>query len=94
MRLILKDYLLQLREKDELDLLLCDLLLQMGYITDTRPKTGNRQYGVDIRAHDSKEILIAIFGILVPILFAKASMKYWMFILNLFERIWKEEKFI
>lgn len=60
MRLILKDYLLQLREKDELDLLLCDLLLQMGYITDTRPKTGNRQYGVDIRAHNSKEILLCV----------------------------------
>lgn len=60
MRLILKDYLLQLREKDELDLLLCDLLLQMGYITDTRPKTGNRQYGVDIRAHDSKEIFLCV----------------------------------
>lgn len=43
MRLILKDYLLQLREKDELDLLLCDLLLQMGYITILAQKleTGN-----------------------------------------------------
>ena len=60
MRLILKDYLLQLREKDELDLLICDLLLQMGYITDTRPKTGNRQYGVDIRAHNAKEIFLCV----------------------------------
>mgnify|MGYP007110314217 FL=1 len=42
MRLIIKDYLLQLKEKDELDLLICDILLQMGYITDNQPKTGNR----------------------------------------------------
>lgn len=58
MRLIIKDYLLQLKEKDELDLLLCDLLLQMGYITDNRPKTGNRQYGVDIRAHNEESIIL------------------------------------
>ncbi len=60
MRLILKDYLLQLREKDELDLLLCDVLLQMGYTTDNKPETGNRQYGVDIRAHTDKEVLLCI----------------------------------
>lgn len=60
MRLIIKDYLLHLKEKDELDLLLCDLLLQMGYATDSRPKTGTRQYGVDIRAHNSEEILLCV----------------------------------
>ena len=60
MRLVLKDYLLQLREKDELDSLICDLLLQMGYITDSKPETGNRQYGVDIRAHNTKEILLCV----------------------------------
>lgn len=60
MRLVIKDYLLQLKEKDELDLLLCDLLFQMGYITDNRPETGNRQYGVDIRAHNENEILLSI----------------------------------
>lgn len=58
MRLIIKDYLLQLKEKDELDLLLCDLLLQMGYVTDNRPETGNRQYGVDIRAHNEDTVLL------------------------------------
>ena len=58
MRLIIKDYLLQLKEKDELDLLLCDVLLQMGFITDNRPKTGNRQYGVDIRAHNEETLLL------------------------------------
>lgn len=60
MRLILKDYLLQLKEKDELDLLLCDLLLQMGYTTDNTPETGNRQYGVDIRAHTDTELLLCV----------------------------------
>lgn len=60
MRLIIKDYLLQLREKDELDLLLCDVLLQMGYITDNKPETGNRQYGVDIRAHTEEEIFLCV----------------------------------
>lgn len=60
MRLVIKDYLLQLKEKDELDLLLCDLLLQMGYITDNKPETGNRQYGVDIRAHNKWEILLCV----------------------------------
>ena len=60
MRLAIKDYLLQLKEKDELDLLLCDLLFQMGYITDSRPETGNGQYGVDIRAHNENEILLSI----------------------------------
>ena len=60
MRLIIKDYLSQLKEKDELDLLLCDIILQMGYATDNIPKTGNRQYGVDIRAHNEKEILLFV----------------------------------
>lgn len=60
MRLIIKDYLLQLKEKDELDLLLCDLLLQSGYITDTVPKTGNRQFGVDIQAHRKNELLLCV----------------------------------
>lgn len=60
MRLIIKDYLLCLREKDELDLLLCDLLPQMGYATDSQPKTGSRQYGVDIRAHNDEEILLCV----------------------------------
>lgn len=60
MRLIIKDYLLQLKEKDELDLLLCDVLFQMGYITENRPKTGNRQHGVDIRAQNEDELLLCV----------------------------------
>ncbi|MDK2866523.1 MAG: hypothetical protein PWP38_838 [Clostridiales bacterium] len=60
MRLVIKDYLIHLKEKDELDLLLCDLLLQMGYITDSKPETGNRQYGVDIRAHNEDEVVLCV----------------------------------
>ena len=60
MRFIIKDYLLQLKEKYELDLLICDILLQMGYVTDNQPKTGNRQFGVDIRAHNDEEILLLV----------------------------------
>lgn len=48
---------MQLKEKDELDYLLCDLLLQKGYVIDSIPKTGNRQYGVDIQAHSRTELL-------------------------------------
>ena len=60
MRMIIKDHLLQLKEKDELDFLICDILLQMGYATENQPKTGNRQFGVDIRAHNENEILLCV----------------------------------
>lgn len=32
----------------------------MGYATDSQPKTGSRQYGVDIRAHNDEEILLCV----------------------------------
>lgn len=60
MRLIIKEYLAFLKEKDELDLLLCDLLLQMGYATHNVPKTGNRQFGVDIRASNKNEMCLFV----------------------------------
>ena len=60
MRLIIKDFLSQLKEKDELDFLLCDLLLQMGYTTKSRPQTGNRQFGVDIRADKENDMLLCV----------------------------------
>ena len=60
MRLIIKEYLSQLKEKDELDLLLCDLLFQKGYVIDSRPKTGNRQYGVDIHARQRNETILFV----------------------------------
>ena len=60
MRFIVKNYLLTLKEKDELDLLLCDILLQDGFIIDSIPKTGNRQFGVDILAHSKSEVLFFV----------------------------------
>ena len=59
-RLIIKEYLSYLKEKDELDLLLCDLLFQMGYNMNSIPTTGNRQYGVDIRADNDNEIMLLV----------------------------------
>ncbi len=60
MRLIVKEYIAHLKEKDELDILLCELYNQKGYISDNRPKTGNRQYGVDIQMHNASEILLFV----------------------------------
>ena len=60
LRFIVKNYLLTLKEKDELDFLLCDILLQEGYIIDSIPKTGNRQFGVDILAHSKSEVLFFV----------------------------------
>ena len=60
MRLIIKEYISQLKEKDELDLLLLELLVQNGYVADNIPRTGNRQYGVDIQLHNEEEILLLV----------------------------------
>ena len=60
MKLITRDYLLSLKEKDELDVILCDLCFQMGYTLSSIPKTGNRQYGVDIAASNTHEILLFV----------------------------------
>jgi len=48
MRLIIKEYLSQLKESKELDRLLPDLLLSMNFIPTSIPQVGVRQYGVDI----------------------------------------------
>lgn len=58
MRLIIKDYLDTFKEKDELDLLICNILTADGYKLDSIPKTGNKQYGVDIHAENDNEILL------------------------------------
>jgi len=50
MRLILAQYLRTLRECNEFDRLLPDLLLSMGYVPVSKPQTGPRQYGVDVAA--------------------------------------------
>lgn len=50
MNLIIAEYLRTLKERDELDRLLPDLLTEMGYEIIARPQTGNRQAGVDLPA--------------------------------------------
>lgn len=48
MKLIISQYLRSLKERDEFDALLPDLLLAMGYVSVSRPQTGVRQFGVDL----------------------------------------------
>ena len=50
MRLALSHYLRTLRERDEFDRLLPELLTQMGYVPLVKPKVGVRQFGVDFPA--------------------------------------------
>ena len=50
MKLILKEYLASLRERDELDAILPDLLSQLGFTVLSKPQRGTRQYGVDVAA--------------------------------------------
>lgn len=50
MRLILSQFLRTLRERDEFDRLLPDLLVAMGYVPRAKPQTGVRQFGVDLAA--------------------------------------------
>jgi hypothetical protein len=50
MRLILSQFLRTLRERDEFDRLLPDLLVAMGYVPLAKPQTGVRQFGVDLAA--------------------------------------------
>ena len=50
MRLILLEYLKQLKESGELDVLLPDLLNAMSLRIISQPQIGSRQYGVDVSA--------------------------------------------
>lgn len=50
MKLIIREYLAGLRERNELDALLPDLLSQMGLDVFSKPGVGGRQYGVDVAA--------------------------------------------
>lgn len=60
MRLIVREYISELKEKDELDILISQIYEQKGYIADNQPKTGNRQYGVDIQMHNDIELLFFV----------------------------------
>lgn len=50
MRAILREYLGALRERNELDAILPDLLSELGYTVYARPQIGSRQFGVDVAA--------------------------------------------
>ena len=50
MKLILSHYLASLKERDELDAILPDLLSEMGFEIITRPQRGVSQAGVDVAA--------------------------------------------
>jgi hypothetical protein len=50
MKLIFRQYLASLRERDELDKVVPDLLSELGFSVISRPSRGTRQYGVDVAA--------------------------------------------
>lgn len=50
MKLVIKEYLSSLRERNELDSILPDLLSQMGLNVFISPSRGTKEYGVDIAA--------------------------------------------
>ncbi|MDR6113317.1 MULTISPECIES: hypothetical protein [unclassified Sphingomonas] len=47
---IIREYFKGLKEQDELDVVIPDLLTSMGFEVVRRPKSGNRQYGADVIA--------------------------------------------
>lgn len=47
---ILREYLAQLKEREELDAILPDLLSELGFHVYSRPQRGTAQHGVDIAA--------------------------------------------
>ena len=49
-KIILRQYLSDLRERDELDAILPDLLSELGFNVLSRPSRGTRQAGVDVAA--------------------------------------------
>jgi hypothetical protein len=49
-KLVIREYLNSLRERDELDAILPDLLTELGFTVFNRPARGTRQFGVDVGA--------------------------------------------
>ena len=50
MKLIFMEYLASLKERDELDVIMPDLLSEIGWTVISRPGVGTKQYGVDVAA--------------------------------------------
>jgi hypothetical protein len=55
MKLLLRDYLASLKEREELDAILPDLLSELGFSVLSRPQRGTQQRGVDIAAIGNDE---------------------------------------
>lgn len=55
MKLILKEYLASLKEREELDAIIPDLLSELGFNVLSRPGRGTRQNGVDVAAYGAFE---------------------------------------
>ena len=58
MKLILTEYLASLKERGELDVIMPDLLSEIGFTVISRPSIGTKQYGVDVVAigKDAKDV--------------------------------------
>ena len=58
MKLILTEYLASLKERGELDVIMPDLLSEIGFTVTSRPSIGTKQYGVDVVAigKDAKDV--------------------------------------
>jgi hypothetical protein len=55
-KLIIRDYLASLKEREELDAILPDLLSELGFTVYSRPGRGTVQHGVDIAALGTDDI--------------------------------------
>jgi hypothetical protein len=66
MKLLVRDYFASLREREELDAILPDLLSELGYMVYSRPQRGTAQAGVDIAAvgkDDNGERKLFLFSV-------------------------------
>jgi hypothetical protein len=66
MKVLLRDYLASLREREELDAILPDLLSELGFTVFSRPQRGTAQRGVDIGAvglDDDGERKVFLFSV-------------------------------
>lgn len=65
MKLLIRDYLASLKEREELDAILPDLLSELGFTVYSRPRRGTLQHGVDIAAvgEDDGERKVFLFSV-------------------------------
>lgn len=66
MKILIRDYLSSLKEREELDAVLPDLLSELGYTVYSRPRRGTAQRGVDIAAvgeDDDGERKVFLFSV-------------------------------